>query len=135
MAEKKQHLWIDRQYTRITTSLPCNITGPAIQPAPVEMLNLSAGGMKFSCSRSVFTNLLPENQRTPGLVLDVFVEIEFQLPLSGEETHSIHTSATVIHTERLAQDCYHVGVQFVQPADRDVRVIEEYISQRPPTRP
>lgn len=135
MAEKKQHFWIDRQYTRIATSLSCSVTGPAGQPAAVEMLNLSAGGMKFSCSFMVFTGLLPENQRTPGLVQDVLIEVAFQLPRSGEEPLSIRSQASVIHTERLAQDCYHIGVQFLQPVDVDARAIEDYISQRAPSQP
>jgi c-di-GMP-binding flagellar brake protein YcgR len=135
MAEKKQHFWIDRQYTRIGAILPCNVALPAGQAAPVEMLNLSAGGMKFSCSKTVFSALLPENQRTPGLVQDVLIEIEFQLTLSGADITTIRAPAAVIHTERLAQDCYHIGVQFQDLSTADSRTIEQYIAQLQQTQP
>jgi c-di-GMP-binding flagellar brake protein YcgR len=128
MAEKKQHFWIDRQYTRIGTTLRCGVGLPSAQPAAAEMLNLSAGGMKFSCSQAVFTGLLPEGQRTPGLVQDVLVEVEFQLALPGMEPCTIRTTAAIIHTERLAQDCYHVGIQFQYLPEAEARAIEQYIA-------
>jgi c-di-GMP-binding flagellar brake protein YcgR len=134
MAEKKQHFWIDRQYTRIGTTLSCSAGVPSGQPATVEMLNLSAGGMKFSCSQAVFTELLPESQRTPGLIQDVLIEVEFQFAQPDREPCTIRTPAAVIHTERLAQDCYHVGVQFRQLPEQDARSVEQYIAQLEQTR-
>ena len=93
------------------------------------MLNLSAGGLKFSCPQVAFADLLPAPQRTPGLVQDVEIEVQFQLALPGSTVpHTIKTAAVIIHTERLAQDCYHVGAQFNPLPDRDAQALESYIS-------
>jgi hypothetical protein len=94
-----------------------------------QMLNLSAGGLKFSCPHVAFIDLLPESLRTPGLAQDVEIEVRFQLILPGRtDPHTIKTVATIIHTERLAQDCYHVGARFNPLPDPDTLALETYIS-------
>jgi hypothetical protein len=76
-----------------------------------------------------FADLLPESQRTPGLAQNVEIEVQFQFTLPGStDPHTIKTAATIIHTERLAQDCYHVGAQFNSLPDCDARALETYIS-------
>jgi hypothetical protein len=130
MAGKKQHYWIDRRHARIGTGLTCLVaTGTQGKSHQAQMLNLSAGGLKFSCPQAAFIDLLPESLRTPGLAQDVEIEVQFQLVLPGRaDPHTIKTAATIIHTERLAQDCYHVGARFNLLPDTDTLALDTYIS-------
>jgi PilZ domain len=130
MAGNKQHFWIDRRHPRISTALSCQVSVPHDKMHPALMHNLSPGGLKFSCAHDTFIALVPESQRTPGLVQDVRIEIQFQLTSSGgKEPSTIRAEADIIHTERLAQDCYHIGAQFLQLQDDAVQAIESYVTE------
>ena len=96
---------------------------------PARILNLSIGGLKFKCGMQVINSILPEDQRTPGQILDVEMDIAFDLP-SLDETPvlPVRTRARVIHSERLAQDEFHVGVQFMELEESISGPIERYIT-------
>lgn len=130
MAGKKQHFWIDRRYARISSGLSCTVATSHGKSHQAQMLNLSAGGLKFSCPHESFIELLPDTQRTPGLIQDVVIEVQFELSLPDEtDTRMIRTPANVIHTERLAQDCYHIGAQFKPLTESDAQALEAYIAK------
>ena len=125
----QQHLWINRKYERVGVDLPCELSFPGGGSVPVRILNLSVGGLKFSCDQDTFYRVLPEDQRTPGLVTGVEIAISFQIPSAREAPTSLQLTVSVIHTERLAQDNYHVGVMFTDMAKPGVRALENYINE------
>jgi hypothetical protein len=126
----KQHFRIDRQHLRVAADLACEIGGDDCGgPQPVHILNLSVGGLKFSCGLQVINSILPEDQRTPGQILDVEMDIAFDLPQGGASLLPIRTRARVVHSERLAQDEFHVGIQFIELAKSISGPIENYINQ------
>lgn len=128
MSFNKQHFWIDRKDKRVTITLPCNVNCPGGRICAAAILNLSAGGMKFACDRSTFEQLLPEGLRTPGMVNDVKIEVSFRPEsVAGENQPPLETSALIIHSERLAQDSYHVGIQFTGMSDTDSLRLRAYI--------
>ena len=128
MHGKKQHFWIDRKDGRINTDLTCRVGLEQGTPCTAQILNLSAGGLKFSCTEETIVHLLPEDQRTPGLVSDVIIEVRFQLPLAGRKKPAlIQCNAGIVHTERLAQDVYHIGVQFLGLGDTDKKSLQAYL--------
>jgi hypothetical protein len=130
MQGKKHHFWIDRRHERLNIDLACRVGAQQDDLHEARILNLSAGGLKFSCTEETVLRLLPEGQRTPGLVSDVTIVVRFQLPLPGRKTPAaIHTSAGIIHTERLAQDIYHVGAQFLGLRDSDRKSLQTYIEE------
>jgi len=130
MAIKKQHFWIDRKHDRINTDIPCQVSPVSGNRKGATIINLSAGGLKFACTQEVFNLLLPEEQRIPGQVIDIDIEIQFQLQPTGiEKPLLVHTTARIIHTERLAQDSYTLGAQFIALHDADIRGIELYLKQ------
>ena len=95
----------------------------------VRILNLSIGGMKFKCGMQVINSILPEDQRTPGQILDVEMDIAFDLPPGGDTpVLQVRTRARVIHSERLAQNEFHVGVQFIDLEKSLSGPIENYIN-------
>jgi c-di-GMP-binding flagellar brake protein YcgR len=104
--EKRQHL-------RLDTHIPCTVRLANSDTLSAEILNLSVGGLKFSCGRDAFQQILPKDQRTPGQVTGVMIEIRFDLQPPSQSLLTIDASATVIHCERLAQDVFHVGVRFL----------------------
>ncbi|MGB5474571.1 MAG: PilZ domain-containing protein [Gammaproteobacteria bacterium] len=130
MATNKQHFWIDREHERITTEIPCQVRPVGGNRKNVIIINLSAGGLKFTCNRAVFNLLLPEDQRIPGQVSGVEIEIYFQLHAAGRKKPlSVRAQARLIYTERLSQDSFTVGAQFIALRDTDIRGIENYMQQ------
>jgi len=112
MDRDKQHLRIERKHPRVEAVIGCAVGLPNSDLSAGHIQNLSEGGLKFSCDRNTIHNILPEKMRTPGSVADIVVEIHFELQLPDLTTLSVKCSARLIHFERLAQDNYHVGLQF-----------------------
>jgi hypothetical protein len=129
----KQHLRIDRAHQRISADIPCRAGLPAGERSAARILNLSAGGLKFSCRRDAFYSMVPEDQRTPGRVVDVMIEVEFELQPSGQPASGVQTQATIIHSERLAQDEFHIGVQFIGMDEETSRLLNSYIGEHTST--
>jgi len=96
---------------------------------PVRILNLSIGGLKFSCGLRVINSILPEDQRTPGQILDVEMDISFELSREDATVLPVRTRARVVHSERLAQDEFHVGVQFMELEASVAGTLETYINE------
>ena len=44
--------------------------------------------------------------------MDVEIDVQFRLPSDNKRATAIKTGARIIHSERLAQDLFHVGIQF-----------------------
>ena len=127
--KNKQHFRIDRQHLRVAAELACEVgCDECGGPLPVRILNLSIGGLKFSCGLRVINSILPEDQRTPGQILDVEMDISFELQYGNAPVLPIRTRGRVVHSERLAQDEFHVGVQFIDLAKTLSGPIEYYIN-------
>lgn len=130
--ETRQHLRSDRKYFRVKTEIPCEV-GPAGGEMKVALIrDLSCGGVKFSCNQQVINNIFPNNEAPLGVVLDVYVDIHFRLQPEDEGTESIKTGARVIHTERLAQDLFQVGVQFINLDEMASKQLESFIGASRP---
>jgi c-di-GMP-binding flagellar brake protein YcgR len=128
MRGNKQHFWIDRLHDRVNTDLTCRIGLQQDSLDSVQILNLSAGGLKLSCTREIALRILPEEQHTPGLVSDVIIELHLQLPLPDPKKPApISCSASLVHTERLAQDTWHIGIQFLELSDTEQKALQAYI--------
>lgn len=94
-----------------------------------EVLDISIGGLKFSCSREIVNDLIPDSERTVGLIMDVEIEVQFKLPADGKRETAIKTGARIIHSERLAQDLFHVGIQFNKLNINAGRQLQAYIER------
>jgi hypothetical protein len=125
--DKQQHLRSDRRYFRLETEIPCEV-GPAGGEMNVALIrDLSCGGVKFSCNQHSINNMFPNDQAPLGVVLDVYINIHFNLSADGERETVIKTGARVIHTERLAQDLYQVGAQFIDLTEKAIKNLETFI--------
>ncbi len=125
----QEHLWINRGHRRVGVDLPCELCCPDGGSVPVRILNLSVGGLKFRCGRDTLFRVLPEDQRIPGQVIGVKMGIRFQIKSAGEAPTSLRADVLVVHTERLAQDEYHVGVQFIELDKAVARALGNYIEE------
>jgi hypothetical protein len=94
---------------------------------PAMIVNLSVDGLKFSCGRDTVHQILPKDQHTPGQVTGVMIEIQFDLQAPDQPLLSLNTQARVIHSERLAQDVFHIGTQFIHIDESDVMALKGYI--------
>lgn len=109
---------------------PCRAGLSGSKLSAARILNLSLGGLKFSCRRDAFHSMVPADQRTPGRVIDVMIELDFELQLPGQPASAINTQATIIHSERLSQDEFHIGVQFIGMDEAAFRVLRAYVEAR-----
>jgi c-di-GMP-binding flagellar brake protein YcgR len=121
-----------RQYFRIDTEIPVTVHLPDGEILPAVIVNLSVGGLKFSCGRDTVHQILPKDQRTPGQIMGVMIEIQFDLQSSAQPRVSLNAMARVIHSERLAQDVFHVGVQFIRIEEADLAALKSYIDANLP---
>ncbi|MEN8207108.1 MAG: PilZ domain-containing protein [Pseudomonadota bacterium] len=125
--EGQQHFRSNRRHLRIRTDLFCEVGPPGGQLSTAQILDISIGGLKFSCSHETVNNIIPDGERTVGLIMDAGIDIQFKLPSDNESTTDIKTSARIIHSERLAQDVFHVGIQFNTLNINLLRQLEVYI--------
>jgi len=125
----KQHFAIDRKHERIELSLPCRLGMPGSKQHAATILNLSLGGLKFSCDRQTFMAIIPEEQHTPGQIADVRISVKFTLRPAARRAMNMDLSAMIVHTERLAQDVYHVGIQFTDLRKTDLNRLDDYIEE------
>lgn len=131
MDTTRQHFRIDRRYQRVATDMVCEVNGfEAGGRLPAGILNLSVGGLKLKCGLQVINSILPADQRTPGQILNVELDIHFSLPQADGGLVPIGVHASVVHSERLAQDEFHVGVQFQEPDAEVIRQLEGYIRDK-----
>ena len=92
-----------------------------------QIIDISIGGLKFSCSHEIVNNIIPDGERTVGLIMGAGVDIQFKLSSDKESTAPIKTGARIIHSERLAQDVFHIGIQFNKLDTSAHRQLETYI--------
>jgi c-di-GMP-binding flagellar brake protein YcgR len=108
--------------------LPCEAGLPGEDLEAVQLLNLSVGGMKFQCGLQQINRLLPEQQRIPGMVMDVILELRLKLEAAAAPAAAISARARLVHYERLAQDCFHVGVEFTDIDKTEHRKLEDFVN-------
>ncbi|MBT8121761.1 MAG: PilZ domain-containing protein [Gammaproteobacteria bacterium] len=125
----KQHFAIDRKHERIETSIPCRLGLPGAKLHDATIINLSVGGLKIVCDLATYKAIIPAEQLTPGQVADVSVCIKFSLRPVNRRAMNLDLTALVIHTERLAQDTYHIGIQFRDLRKSDFNRIESHIDE------
>jgi PilZ domain len=116
-----------RQYFRLDTEIPGTVRLPKGEILPAVIVNLSVGGLTFSCGRDTVHQILPQDQRTPGQVTGVMIEIQFDLQPPAQTRLPLDVRARVIHSERLAQDVYLVGIQFIRLDEAAVVALKGYI--------
>ena len=121
-----------RQHFRLDTDIPCTVRLSEGENLPAVIVNLSVGGIKFRCSRDAAHHILPRDQRIPGQVSGVTIALKFNLQPPKQEHRSFDVAAKVIHSERLAQDVFHVGVQFLGLDEIELTTLRTYIESNRP---
>ena len=110
---KQQHLRIDRKHLRVDTDFPCKVGPTDSKVTAARVLDLSIGGLKFCCDHTTIKHIIPNSQQALGMILGVEIVVHFTIKLEGKRAAAFKTPARVIHSERLAQDLFHVGIQFL----------------------
>ena len=93
--------------------IPAELRTPDGQTITAMVTDISRTGLGISCNRETAFCLLPEDQRTPGQVIDVELDIQLLLPFATEPARPIEAHCRLVHTRRLAQDDYQIGMQFI----------------------
>jgi hypothetical protein len=110
--DTQQHFRSNRKHFRIHVSLPCEVGQPGGALSAAQILDISVDGLKFSCSHETVNDIIPDGEKIVGLILGVEIDVHFSLPSDNEHDAAINTTARIVHSERLAQDVFHVGIQF-----------------------
>ena len=127
--EARQHLRSDRENFRVKTQIPCEVGPPGGEMSVALILDLSCGGVKFSCNQHVVSNMFLEEKTPLGVVLDVFINIYFNLSEDDVPDLLIKTGARIVHTERLAQDLFQVGAQFIDLTQQATEKLQTFIGE------
>jgi len=117
-----------RQHERVSTRLDCQVATPAGASFDATIFDMSAGGLRIACDRPAYEKLIPANQRIPGLVHDVSATIRFSLKTGNGRASSITAEVDVVHTIRLAQDSFHLGVKIRDMSRDDRGRLEKYVT-------
>jgi len=125
--EGRQHLRSDRKNSRVKVQIPCEVGSAGGEMNVALMLDLSCGGVKFSCNQQVINSMFTESEAPLGVVLDVFINVHFNLSEDESLDSLIKTGARVIHTERLAQDLFQVGVEFIDLTQAATKSLQDFI--------
>ncbi|GAH05654.1 unnamed protein product, partial [marine sediment metagenome] len=80
------------------------------------------------CDHQTIQQITPEEGGV-GLIVDTTIEVKFKLPSPNKRATAIKTNARLIHSERLAQDLFHVGVEFVTLNRTAVSKLEAFIEE------
>ena len=128
-SDDRKHLRSNRLGLRIKTEITCEVGLKGDNLTAVQILDLSIGGLKFSCGQQTIKQILPQEEGGVGLIVDTTIEIKFKLPSPNKRAAAIKTEARLIHSERLAQDLFHVGIQFVNLDKTATGKLEAFIEE------
>ncbi len=123
----KHHLRIERKHLRVKVEIPCMIGLPDGDLSEAQICDLSAGGLKFNCRRHTINNLLPENVTAPIPLTGITLGIQFELQQAKQAAHPVKCEARVVHFERLAQDDFHVGLQYTSMGKTAKKALHAYL--------
>jgi len=131
MTRVKQKLRIERKHPRVEIGIHCVVGLPDSDLSAGKILDLSTGGLKFSCGRRTIYNILPDNKRTPGLVTGIVVEMHFEVELPDLTALAVKCNVRLVYFERLAQDDFHVGAQFTRIDKTVKKALLTYLESTP----
>lgn len=131
--EKRRPLKIDRKYIRVNTEIPCEAGLAKEEASPATILDVSIGGLKFGCSQATVKRILADDRFVLGRIMDVEIVLRFSLKQAAGGETPIECRARVIHSERLAQDLFHVGVQFLDLNQTTATALESFIAEHTAT--
>ena len=123
----KYPLRIERKHLRVKVEIHCVVGLPDGELSDAQICNLSAGGLKFNCRRHTINNLLPENVTAPIPLTGITIEIHFELQQAGQAAYPVKCEARVVHFERLAQDDFHIGLQFTSMDETAKKALHAYL--------
>lgn len=126
-ADAQQHFRSNRKNSRIHPDLSCEVGPPGGGLSSAKVLDLSVGGLKFCCTHEAISNIIPDGEGNVGMIIDIEIDVRIKLPTDKKRATTIKTGARVIHSERLAQDLFHVGIQFKRLETGALRQLEEFI--------
>jgi len=127
MENTEHHLRIERKHLRVKVDIHCMVGLPDSSLSEAQICDLSAGGLKFNCRRHTVDNILPENTSTPIPLTGIPLEIHFELQQPDHAAHPVQCEARVIHFERLAQDDFHIGLQFTSMDEATKKALQDYL--------
>lgn len=127
--QKRQPLKIDRKHIRVNTKLPCEVGLVDDELSGATILDISVGGLKFGCSHATITRILSDEGFVLGRIMDVEIVLRFELKQAAGNAVPVKCRARVIHSERLAQDLFHVGVQFLDLGEAAMAALEACLAE------
>ncbi|MEQ8955211.1 MAG: PilZ domain-containing protein [Gammaproteobacteria bacterium] len=86
------------------------------------LTNLSPAGIQIECRHQLIEQL-NKVKSSSGLYPDF--ELEFTLPADGKSV--VKSTCNVSYCRRLKQDCYHLGLNFVELSEAAEQKVSEYI--------
>ncbi len=111
---------------RVKSTLRAQLSVRGANTQPVLIEQISEVGLDFLCDAGAQCRIMPEEQKIPGPVFDVYVDIAFWLPNSDRE---LQTRCQVLFCRRLSQNSYRFGCEFHQLSDADQELLQDFVQQ------
>jgi hypothetical protein len=123
--------WDRRIYPRYETDIPVELTTAQGDVIAARMLDISLGGMMIGCDLRTAHEILPEDQRTPGQVVFVEVDVRCLLPRDPPQAGAgFEAHCKVAYSRRLAQNDFNIGLSYAGMSEDDQTRLERYIEAR-----
>ncbi len=117
-----------RRFVRVSVNLDAEIHIDDGSDFEVRVVDLSEGGLKISCNKAVAFSILPAEQQTPGPVYDVDLDLLFEFP--RDSGHKIGCRCQAVFFNRLAQNEFQFGLQFLQVSAENQRQIRDHVQEQ-----
>ena len=117
-----------RRYVRVAADFAVELLAKEECTVLARTADLSEGGVKIICDQAAAFTLLPPDQRTPGPVYGVELELRL-FDQDGTET-LLESRCRLVFFRRLAQDSFHFGLEFLELAKEQIRRLQALIQQQ-----
>lgn len=118
-----------RIYKRFEADLPVIITAASGETFECRALNVSLAGMEVRTDRWTVTQVCPKGEKTTPDQSPV-VRMQLDLPTPEGETRSILVDCRILIVRRVAQEDYHLHIQYEFFQGNGYDELEEYVDAK-----
>ena len=114
-----------RNYPKVTLKGAANLRF-AGEVRNGDLLALSPTGVQIECRHQLVEELA--RIKSESGLYPAF-ELEFGLPARRSRKKQVKSTCNVASCRRLSQDCYYLGLNFVELSESDEKKVSAYLSQ------
>ena len=108
----------NRQFPRIKTRIPLHIINQNGEALFATALDMSLDGLQIECDHKTQQQIIQGNEKqTPGQPVEM--DIQIKIPITKNSSTRMEMRCRLVIARRLAQNKYHLGLNYLQLDDTD----------------